>query len=96
MAALKRTPIDRPSGAELVRQIANETAELPPTRREPGMERSVAPSSPPAPSTATEQIKFQSLSRAGADSRAAGCRAGKHPPSYCPTATRRRTSCSGR
>jgi hypothetical protein len=35
MASLRRTPVDRPTGAELVRQIASETAELPPTRREP-------------------------------------------------------------
>ena len=65
MAGLKRTPVDRPSGAELVRQIAAETHTLPPTRREP--------ESPPLPTaeqrvsmpmiqpqtTATEQINFR-------------------------------------
>jgi hypothetical protein len=56
MASLRRTPVDRPSGAELVRQIASETAELPPTRREPDPPQSSA--SPPA-STATEQINFR-------------------------------------
>jgi len=45
---IKRTPIARPSGAELVAMIAPETGELPPTRRES------APSS-----TATEQINFR-------------------------------------
>lgn len=35
MAGLKRTPVGRLSGAELVQQIVAETAELPPTRREP-------------------------------------------------------------
>jgi hypothetical protein len=56
MANLRRTPVDRPSGAELVRQIASETAELPPTRREPELSLLSAP--PPA-STATEQINFR-------------------------------------
>jgi hypothetical protein len=54
MSSLRRTPVSRPSGTELVRQIATETAELPPTRREP---------EPPRPSalagTATEQINFR-------------------------------------
>lgn len=63
MAGLKRTPVDRPTGAELVRQIAGETAELPPTRREP--ERAGQGASKPQPprsvfpSTATEQINFR-------------------------------------
>jgi hypothetical protein len=57
MASLRRTPVERPSGAELVRQIASETAELPPTRREPELPRPNA--SLPAPSTATEQINFR-------------------------------------
>ena len=54
MAPLRRTPIDRVGGAELVRQIASETAELPPTRREPQLPKSVA-----VLSTATEQINFR-------------------------------------
>lgn len=54
MTSLRRTPVDRPSGAELVRQIASETAELPPTRREPPL-----PSASPPASTATEQINFR-------------------------------------
>ena len=52
--SLRRTPIDRPSGAELVRRIAEETSELPPTRREPE-ERSAASQ----PQSATEQINFR-------------------------------------
>jgi hypothetical protein len=56
MASLRRTPVARPRGAELVRQIASETAELPPTRREP--ELSQPTTSPPA-NTATEQINFR-------------------------------------
>jgi hypothetical protein len=56
MASLRRTPVARPSGAELVRQIASETAELPPTRREPELSQPTA--SPPA-NTATEQINFR-------------------------------------
>jgi hypothetical protein len=48
--------VDRPSGAELVRQIASETTELPPTRREPEIPQSNG--SPPV-STATEQINFR-------------------------------------
>ncbi len=62
MAGLKRTPVDRPSGAELVRQIAAETAELPPTRREPEPDARVGQGAPmpvtPTP-TATEQINFR-------------------------------------
>src|SRR4051794_32596550 len=58
MTALKRTPANRPSGAELVAQIASETGELPPTRR--GTE---PPRQPPPPvvvtPTATEQINFR-------------------------------------
>ena len=61
MAGLKRTPVGRPSGAELVRQIAVETETLPPTRREP-IEH-VSPTPAPAPlsggPTATEQINFR-------------------------------------
>lgn len=53
--SLKRTPIDRPGGAELVRRISEETAELPPTRRDPA-ER---PAPAPPTSTATEQINFR-------------------------------------
>jgi hypothetical protein len=53
MASLRRTPVERPTGAELVRQIASETTELPPTRREPEVPQ------PSAPSTATEQINFR-------------------------------------
>jgi len=56
MAGLRRTPVDRPSGAELVRQISSETAELPPTRREPEPPQRSA--SPPI-STATEQVNFR-------------------------------------
>jgi hypothetical protein len=48
---MKRTPVDRPNGAELVRRISSETEELPPVRREP-----MAPSKG---STATEQINFR-------------------------------------
>ena len=64
MAALKRTPVDRPTGAELVRQLASETAELPPTRREPERAgQGVPPPQTPRPafvsSTATEQINFR-------------------------------------
>ena len=56
MAALRRTPVERPSGAELVRQISAETADLPPTRREPEL----APSAPLSVTpTATEQINFR-------------------------------------
>jgi hypothetical protein len=57
MAALRRTPVARPSGTELVRQIAAETVDLPPTRREPELARPLMP--PPAASTATEQINFR-------------------------------------
>ena len=57
MTSLRRTPVDRRSGAELVRQIASETAELPPTRREPELLPQQS-ASPPA-STATEQINFR-------------------------------------
>jgi hypothetical protein len=56
MASLRRTPVDRPSGAELVRQIASETTELPPTRRDPELPQ--LGMLPPA-STATEQINFR-------------------------------------
>lgn len=42
MAGLKRTPVDRPSGADLVRAISQETASLPPTIRQPE-----PPASPP-------------------------------------------------
>lgn len=56
MAALRRTPVERPSGADLVRQIATETSDLPPTRREPESSRQ---SSSAITSTATEQINFR-------------------------------------
>jgi hypothetical protein len=52
--ALRRTPVDRPSGSELVRQIAAETVDLPPTRREP---EALMPR--PLPPSATEQINFR-------------------------------------
>src|SRR3954454_3518558 len=59
MAGLKRTPV-RPSGAELVAQIASETADLPPTKREPEPPRQVAPVAAATPTaTATEQINFR-------------------------------------
>lgn len=58
MAVLKRTPVDRPSGVELVRQIAAETETLPPTRREPEPPR-VGLGTPTPSSTATEQINFR-------------------------------------
>ena len=60
MAGLKRMPVDRPSGAELVRQIAAETETLPPTRREPDavrVEHRIAAQG--GSSTATEQINFR-------------------------------------
>ena len=59
---LRRTPIDRPAGAELVRRIATETSELPPTRREPDAEAAKPVSGPAqsqSTSTATEQINFR-------------------------------------
>src|SRR3954454_12366698 len=59
---LKRTPVMRTSGAELVRRIAEETAELPPTRREPEPVTLPPPQRPvptPLPVTATEQINFR-------------------------------------
>ena len=60
MAGLKRTPVDRPSGTELVRQIAAETAELPPTRREPEPDiRAGQGAQVSIMSTATEQINFR-------------------------------------
>lgn len=61
MVGLKRTPVDRPSGAELVRQIAAETDTLPPTRREPGhpAPSTLTPTKVAAASTATEQINFR-------------------------------------
>src|SRR3954462_15543694 len=58
MADLKRTPVSRLSGAELVRQISEETAEMPPARREPELIRPAALPSAPM-STATEQINFR-------------------------------------
>lgn len=58
MSTLRRTPVDRLSGAELVRQISAETAELPPTKRDPEPPRHPAP--PPVfTPTATEQINFR-------------------------------------
>jgi hypothetical protein len=63
--SLKRTPVTRPSGAELVARIAQETEGLPPTRREPEPLSPPAPQAPPpqpAPAmlpTATEQINFR-------------------------------------
>ena len=60
MASLKRTPVNRPSGMDLVAQIAPETAELPPTRRNPPEPPlPVAPPSVVASNTATEQINFR-------------------------------------
>lgn len=68
MAGLKRTPVDRLSGAELMRQIAPEVETLPPTRRTPepqppGPEAAVrAGQGAPAfaaSATATEQINFR-------------------------------------
>lgn len=62
MAGVKRTPVNRLSGADLVRQIATETAELPPTRREPEPDVQAGQGAPvpvmPV-STATEQINFR-------------------------------------
>jgi hypothetical protein len=59
MAGLKRTPV-RPSGAELVAQIASETTDLPPTKREPEPPRQAAPAAAVTPTaTATEQINFR-------------------------------------
>lgn len=55
--SLRRTPVDRPAGAELVRRISAETTELPPTRREAPPERLV--STPVFASAATEQINFR-------------------------------------
>ena len=63
--SLKRTAVTRPSGAELVARIAQETEGLPPTRLEPEPMSSPAlqPSRlQPAPAmlpTATEQINFR-------------------------------------
>jgi hypothetical protein len=71
--ALKRTPIERLDGAELVRRISEETEGLPPTRtpprnQEPKASPASAPataplspsaSAPPLPQTATEQINFR-------------------------------------
>jgi len=48
--SLRRTPVTRPDGAELVRRISEETAELPPARRDPADR---------AAPTATEQINFR-------------------------------------
>ena len=53
--SLRRTPIDRPSGAELVRRIASETEDLPPTRRAPSSDALKQP----VTITATEQINFR-------------------------------------
>ena len=62
--ALKRTPVDRPGGAELVQRIAAETAELPPTRRESEppsvpVPMPISPMATQPSSTATEQINFR-------------------------------------
>jgi hypothetical protein len=51
--SLRRTPVSRPDGTELVRRIAEETADLPPTRRDPKSRP------PPHQATATEQINFR-------------------------------------
>ena len=59
MVGLRRTPVDRPSGAELVRQIATETTELPPTRRDPELSRPATPPAVLSTTTATEQINFR-------------------------------------
>jgi hypothetical protein len=54
--SLRRTPVARPDGAELVRRIAQETADLPPTTRELA---SREPARAHAPPSATEQINFR-------------------------------------
>jgi hypothetical protein len=59
MAGLKRTPVDRPSGAELIRQIAAETETLPPTRRDPELLKTGKGAPVASSSTATEQINFR-------------------------------------
>ncbi len=56
--SLKRTPVARLGGAELVARIAAETAELPPARRERAPDAAV-PHPPVAAPTATEQINFR-------------------------------------
>lgn len=62
---MKRTPVSRPDGAELVRRISSETEGLPPTRlpasREPDPPRSPtsAVSQQFMQPTATEQINFR-------------------------------------
>jgi hypothetical protein len=53
--SLRRTPVDRLGGAELVKRIADETAELPPTRMAPSPKNESAQPT----STATEQINFR-------------------------------------
>lgn len=57
--ALKRTPVDRPDGAELVCRIASETSELPPTRGEPELTPLPMRAVLPPNTTATEQINFR-------------------------------------
>ena len=65
---MKRTPISRPDGAELVRRISSETEGLPPTRlpapREPDPPKSLPSATPQhfKQSTATEQINFRGSS----------------------------------
>lgn len=62
---LKRTPVTRPSGADLVERISHETEGLPPTRSIPkpsglgAASPSVAQPSAAQSSTATEQINFR-------------------------------------
>src|SRR3954447_24860129 len=58
-STLKRTPVNRPSGAELVAQIASETTELPPTKRDPESPKPAVLPPPIIASTATEQINFR-------------------------------------
>lgn len=55
MAGLKRTPVDRPSGADLVRAISQETASLPPTIRQPEPPASPAPGAFESPASRAGQ-----------------------------------------
>lgn len=64
--SLKRTPISRPTGAELVERISRETEGLPPTRVAPKPQAEPLPATagpdlgrPSSQSMATEQINFR-------------------------------------